>query len=39
VTSGLKAEDIKGVGLTGQMHGLVLLDRNGAVLRPGYPVE
>ena len=33
-TPGLKAKDIKGVGLTGQMHGLVLLDRNGAVLRP-----
>ena len=27
-------EDIKGVGLTGQMHGLVLLDKNGEVLRP-----
>jgi xylulokinase len=26
--------DIKGVGLTGQMHGLVLLDRDGKVLRP-----
>ena len=25
---------IKGVGLTGQMHGLVLLDANGAVIRP-----
>ena len=33
-TPGLKAEDIEGVGLTGQMHGLVLLDRNGRVLRP-----
>jgi xylulokinase len=26
--------DVKGVGLTGQMHGLVLLDRDGNVLRP-----
>ncbi len=26
--------DIKGIGLTGQMHGLVLLDKNGKVLRP-----
>jgi len=26
--------DVKGVGLTGQMHGLVLLDGNGKVLRP-----
>jgi xylulokinase len=26
--------DVKGVGLTGQMHGLVLLDRDGDVLRP-----
>ncbi len=25
---------VKGVGLTGQMHGLVLLDKNGQVLRP-----
>jgi len=26
--------DVRGVGLTGQMHGLVLLDRDGEVLRP-----
>lgn len=26
--------DIKGVGLSGQMHGMVLLDREGKVLRP-----
>ena len=32
--NGIAAEDIKGVGLTGQMHGLVLLDKNGEVLRP-----
>ena len=27
-------EEIAGIGLSGQMHGLVLLDENGAVLRP-----
>ena len=32
--SGLKGEDIGAVGLTGQMHGLVLLDEDGEVLRP-----
>jgi xylulokinase len=32
--SGLDASQIGGVGLTGQMHGLVLLDAAGAVLRP-----
>jgi xylulokinase len=32
--SGLDAAHIGGVGLTGQMHGLVLLDAAGAVLRP-----
>ncbi|MEW5717006.1 MAG: xylulokinase [Chloroflexota bacterium] len=26
--------ELKGLGLTGQMHGLVLLDKNGVVLRP-----
>jgi len=31
---GRKPEEVKGVGLTGQMHGLVLLDRRGGVLRP-----
>lgn len=31
--SGVNAEDIKGVGLSGQMHGLVLLDKDGNVLR------
>ena len=33
-TSGAKSEDVAGVGLTGQMHGLVLLDEAGEVLRP-----
>jgi xylulokinase len=32
--SGLKPEQILGVGLTGQMHGLVLLDAQGKALRP-----
>ena len=32
--SGAKKEEIAGIGLTGQMHGLVLLDRQGAVIRP-----
>lgn len=32
--SGIDAKDIKGVGLSGQMHGLVLLDKNNKVLRP-----
>ncbi len=31
--SGVKAEEIKGVGLSGQMHGAVLLDGNNNVLR------
>src|SRR5438045_4022269 len=31
---GIKGERVAGVGLTGQMHGLVLLDRMGEVLRP-----
>ncbi len=31
--SGVKPEDISGVGLSGQMHGMVLLDAEGAVLR------
>ena len=33
-TSGVRAEAIEAVGLTGQMHGLVLLDEGGDVLRP-----
>ena len=32
--TGTDPADVKGVGLTGQMHGLVLLDRDGEVLRP-----
>ncbi len=32
--TGIDAKSIKGIGLTGQMHGLVLLDENGEVLRP-----
>jgi xylulokinase len=32
--SGVKPEEVVGVGMTGQMHGLVLLDRAGEVLRP-----
>jgi xylulokinase len=32
--SGITSEEILGIGLTGQMHGLVLLDDSGKVLRP-----
>lgn len=32
--TGIKGDEIAAVGLTGQMHGLVLLDDSGAVLRP-----
>lgn len=32
--AGAKSEDIKGIGLTGQMHGLVMMDAAGKVLRP-----
>ncbi|MEH7436824.1 xylulokinase [Neobacillus drentensis] len=32
--SKINPSDIKGIGLSGQMHGLVLLDRDGKVLRP-----
>ncbi|MCA9928968.1 MAG: xylulokinase, partial [Anaerolineales bacterium] len=32
--TGIAPAEIKGIGLTGQMHGLVLLDQAGAVLRP-----
>lgn len=33
-TSGILGSAILGIGLTGQMHGLVLLDKNGKVIRP-----
>lgn len=33
-TSGIHAEDIKAIGISWQMHGLVLIDRNRQVLRP-----
>ncbi|NMB53062.1 MAG: xylulokinase [Leptolinea sp.] len=32
--AGIKGDDIKGIGLTGQMHGLVMMDAAGKVLRP-----
>jgi xylulokinase len=32
--AGIKGEDIQAIGLTGQMHGLVMMDENGTVLRP-----
>lgn len=32
--SNINSENIKGIGLSGQMHGLVLLDKNNIVLRP-----
>jgi xylulokinase len=32
--SGVVGRDIRGIGLSGQMHGLVLLDRTGSVIRP-----
>ena len=31
--SGVKKEDVKGIGISGQMHGLVMLDKTGSVLR------
>ncbi len=33
-TTGVAGTDVVAIGLTGQMHGLVLLDRSDAVLRP-----
>jgi xylulokinase len=33
-TSGATGREIRGIGLSGQMHGLVILDRSGAVIRP-----
>ena len=32
--TGAEAQDVHGIGLTGQMHGLVMLDSAGEVLRP-----
>ena len=32
--AGISGEEVAAVGLTGQMHGLTLLDQGGAVLRP-----
>jgi xylulokinase len=32
--AGLKGSDVSAVGLSGQMHGVVLLDRTNAVVRP-----
>src|SRR5712692_5819380 len=32
--SGVRAEEVSGIGLSGQMHGLVLLDANYDVIRP-----
>ena len=34
VLAGADASEVKALGLTGQMHGLVLLDKSGEVLRP-----
>ena len=33
-SSGISPRDVKGIGISGQMHGLVLLDKNHTVLRP-----
>src|SRR5215471_3603611 len=32
--AGVSGSQIKGIGLSGQMHGLVILDEAGAVIRP-----
>ena len=32
--SGVNKDDVKGIGLSGQMHGLVMLDKDNAVIRP-----
>jgi len=34
LAAGVDAADIKSIGLTGQMHGLVMLDERGEVIRP-----
>ena len=33
VMTGIDARDVRGIGLSGQMHGLVMLDKQGKVLR------
>jgi len=33
VMQGVPADEVKGIGLSGQMHGLVMLDENGEVIR------
>lgn len=33
-SNGHTADEIKGIGISGQMHGLVMLDKNGQVIRP-----
>ena len=32
--SGVNASDVKGIGISGQMHGLVMLDKDNEVIRP-----
>lgn len=32
--SGVNSQDVKGIGISGQMHGLVMLDEAGEVIRP-----
>ncbi|MBQ8396138.1 MAG: xylulokinase, partial [Oscillospiraceae bacterium] len=32
--SGVDKDDVKGIGLSGQMHGLVMLDKDNEVIRP-----
>ena len=34
--SGIRGSEIASLGISGQMHGLVLLDRDGKVLRPSF---
>ncbi len=34
VVKSVNSEDIRGIGLSGQMHGLVMLDKNNDVIRP-----
>src|SRR5882762_3358257 len=33
-TAGIAGADVRGVGMSGQMHGLTLLDRAGEIIRP-----